>query len=237
MYSITPTVATQPLYAIDSMSNDQSWEQIQTGPFPNTLYFLDTAVYNQTSKSHPNTFGSIPEKLLSELYSAVKLQKIAEYYFATVHSWLPLVWKRRIHQSISDRDKRPDPGLLTLFAAMKMVSEGPNATSHPRNYWLYRAVKDYVFALEGSGYLHLNLLQASILITIFEIGHGIYPAAYFSTGYCARLGHVMGLHGGSSISMPYRKPASWGETEEMRRTWCAVLALDRYITPGPDNYS
>jgi hypothetical protein len=48
-----------------------------------------------------------------------------------------------------------------------------------------------------------------------------------SIGRCGKLGHLIGLHDKSHASPTNRLPTTWGEMEELRRTWCAVLVLER----------
>ncbi|KAL7914670.1 hypothetical protein GGI35DRAFT_434964 [Trichoderma velutinum] len=192
-------------------------------------YFLDNATCLQGLDVRTLPFMSIPQELLSQIGSPAATQEIADSYFNTIHSWLPFVWKRKIKQLTATTDMHPDPGTSTLLAAMKMIM---SAAGSPSENPLYGIVKGYLSALEDSGFLTLGVLQAAVLTTIYEIGHGIYPAAYMSVGRCARLGHVMGLHGKSSTSKSFKQPTSWGEAEEVKRTWFAVLILDRYTNVG-----
>lgn len=187
-------------------------------------YFLDTTVKFSPLDVHAFPFMTIPHELLSQIGSPAATREIADSYFDSIHSWLPFVWERKISQLTTSVEMHPDPGMATLLVAMKMIT---TAAGSPFRNRLYRIVKGYLTVLEDSGFLTLGVLQAAILITLYEIGHGIYPAAYMSIGRCARLGQMMGLHGNSSISKSYRKPTSWGEAEEIRRTWFAVLILDR----------
>lgn len=192
-------------------------------------YFLDTAVDCSPLDVRRIPFITIPQELLSQIGSPAATRQIADSYFDTIHSWLPFVWERKFSQVTAFVDMHPDPAVAILLVAMKMIT---TAASNPFRNRLYRIVKGYLTVLEDSGFLTLGVLQAAIIITLYEIGHGIYPAAYMSIGRCARLGQMMGLHGNSSISKSFRKPTSWGETEEIRRTWFAVLILDRYINAG-----
>lgn len=187
-------------------------------------YFLDTAVDCSPLDVRRIPFITIPQELLSQIGSPAATRQIADSYFDTIHSWLPFVWERKFSQVTAFVDMHPDPAVAILLVAMKMIT---TAASNPFRNRLYRIVKGYLTVLEDSGFLTLGVLQAAIIITLYEIGHGIYPAAYMSIGRCARLGQMMGLHGNSSISKSFRKPTSWGETEEIRRTWFAVLILDR----------
>lgn len=86
--------------------------------------------------------------------------------------------------------------------------------------------------METSGNLSLRILQAGILIALYETGHAIYPAAYLSVGACVRYGIALGIdklvlepdgaHDGLRI---YTQT----EVEEQRRVWWALLLLDRSV--------
>ncbi|KAL1963623.1 hypothetical protein VTN77DRAFT_7944 [Rasamsonia byssochlamydoides] len=78
-------------------------------------------------------------------------------------------------------------------------------------------------------------MQAAILIATYEVAHAIYPAAYLSTGHCARLGYTLGLHDRQAPQM-LPKPATWGGNEELRRSWYAVMILDRYVNIGSPSH-
>jgi hypothetical protein len=88
-------------------------------------------------------------------------------------------------------------------------------------------VKQELTVLENQGYISLGLLQAAILLAVYEMGHSIYPAAYLSVGRCINIAHVMGLHNRKSAPQAIAKPNFWSETEELTRVWCAILVLDR----------
>jgi hypothetical protein len=76
--------------------------------------------------------------------------------------------------------------------------------------------------------MSIHVLQAGILITFYELGQAIYPAAYLSVGSCARYGLALGIDKLSLIP-PSEGDASqaWNEQEESRRVWWAVLIFDR----------
>jgi hypothetical protein len=89
--------------------------------------------------------------------------------------------------------------------------------------------KDLYSRVENSCLISLQLLQSAILIAIYEIGHGIYPAAYLSVGHAARLGNMMGLHDRKNATQLFKEAETWSQCEEERRTWWTVVMLDRYV--------
>lgn len=58
----------------------------------------------------------------------------------------------------------------------------------------YRAAKASLRNLEDDGVISVQLLQANIFMTLFEVGHALYPTGYLTAGHCARLGQALGLH-------------------------------------------
>ena len=77
--------------------------------------------------------------------------------------------------------------------------------------------------------ISLQLLRSAIIIAICEIGHGIYPAGYLSVGHAARLGFMIGLHDREKAPQLFKEAETWSQCEEERRTWWAVIILDRYV--------
>jgi hypothetical protein len=196
--------------------------------FPSS-YFLDIAAFRQTREVITLPFISVPQSLLSEFGSPHAMREMIDNHFDTTHVWLPIVWRRRLQQRMTRSTGQPDPGLAILVGGIKMLCEQPRDGTHPSQSLLYKAVKEYLFTLENWGYFSIDVMQAAVFVATYELGHGIYPAAYMSVGHCAQLGRAMGLHDRLNAPQPARLETSWGESEESRRTWCAVLILDRYV--------
>ena len=73
------------------------------------------------------------------------------------------------------------------------------------------------------------MLQAGILIAIYELGQAIYPAAYLTVGACARFGLGLAINTLSKAPPGGVDERSWNEIEEKQRVWWAVLLLDRLV--------
>lgn len=112
---------------------------------------------------------------------------------------------------------------------------------------LYHCIKSCYSYVEMHNVFSLRLMQAAVLISVYEVANGIYPAAYLTVGHCARLGHAMGLHkpkiAQQMLPTPGKAPLpnlreseltllltaadTWTEHEERRRIWWAIIILDR----------
>ncbi|KAH8817144.1 hypothetical protein F5884DRAFT_896830 [Xylogone sp. PMI_703] len=184
------------------------------------------------TKSVANLIGSVGD-----------IQATGQFFFKTIHVWMPIVSKKQFEENLPERlaFRRPETFLLVL--AMKLCSSRVVVARS----MLYRTVKQFYFDVESSGMLSVQVLQAAVLIALYELGHGIYPAVILSVGNCARIGILLGidkyLTAGEVIP-----GVSWIEHEERRRVWWMVLLLDRFMNlthpqrnlvtadPDPDSY-
>lgn len=78
------------------------------------------------------------------------------------------------------------------------------------------------------------VLQAGVLVALYELGHGIYPAAFLSIGACARYAHALGIN--VSRTVPTRRVLTLVEVEERRRVWWAIVILDRFVVVHRESF-
>jgi len=96
---------------------------------------------------------------------------------------------------------------------------------------LYQDIKSFYSYVEAQNGFSAHTVQALLLIALYEMGHGIYPAAYLTVGNAARLGYAMGIH---SPKAPQMLPpcTTWTEQEERRRISWGIVILDRFLFIG-----
>ena len=92
---------------------------------------------------------------------------------------------------------------------------------------LYATVKSFINVLEASNDVSVDLAHCRVLVTFYEMGHGLHTAAYVSIAGSARLARTLGLH---------RKPWRYLDAdtdkiilEEKKRIWWAIANMDRFI--------
>lgn len=143
------------------------------------------------------------------------------YFFKTVHTWMPIVCKRGFSELLVKRMMHEKAELYLLVLSMQLCTSGvPESRSR-----FYEVVKQYHASLEQSGAMSLMVLQAGVLITLYELGHGIYPEAYLSVAQCARYGTALGVD--ATIASRETAARKWANLEEARRVWWSILVLDR----------
>ena len=65
-------------------------------------------------------------------------------------------------------------------------------SSKPRTS-VYVAAKRFFLELEIAGVLSTQVLQAAVLIALFQLGHAVYPSAYLAIATCARYATALGM--------------------------------------------
>ncbi|KAG4415810.1 hypothetical protein IFR04_011044 [Cadophora malorum] len=204
-----------------------------------TISFLDSSIlrYGHIDLPHPNP--PIPDHVLHLLGDTASLRATATKFFKYTHVWLPFISKPRfcnLHlppaapPHLDSWHSHTSADTILLHLSLLLITTLPPTNPQNPQIELYRAVKHFYLDVEQTGILSLTVVQAGVLISLYELGQGIYPAAYLSIAACARYAHVLGIgvseHGGTQT----RKILTQVEMEESRRAWWAIVILDRFIS-------
>ncbi|MCJ1246722.1 hypothetical protein MMC30_003931 [Trapelia coarctata] len=225
----------------DYKQNNASWPEIKLpGPselpptrtpghsFP-AVYFLDSLVCEHGQVEIPRVNLSIPP-YISE-YIGGDPRAVSARFFETVHVWMPLISKKRFYDYLMNplsQLSHPRADLTILIFCMKLINWSPvKQTQDKAKTPAYLAAKRILLAAELDGMLTLQILQASIIVLIYEVGHAIYPAAYMSVGSCAKYGLALGIDKQRAISST-ASILDILEEEERRRAWWAIVVFDRF---------
>ncbi len=136
------------------------------------------------------------------------------------------------------------PDLALLFLCMKLIISRPQDGLESSQNPIYISAKRFIAVMEAAGTASLLVLQANVLVTWYEYGQAIYPAAYMSAGWCIRYANMLGINGNpeapqllgavvsvlailSILLLLTSIQDTWLEQEERRRTWWGVLLADR----------
>ncbi len=187
--------------------------------------FLDPEIFYRAQLEIPQVnlaFTATSE--VSDLVGGVlEIQATAKKFFETVHTWMPIVSKNKFSAKLLNRLSHTRGELFLLVLSMKLCCSCVTTSKTA----LYRVTKQLYFEIEGSGILSILVLQSGILITLYELGHGVYPAAFLSVGCCARYATALGVD--ESIIYPCPRTRPWDDEEERRRVWWSILVLDRFV--------
>ncbi|KXJ91363.1 hypothetical protein Micbo1qcDRAFT_204613 [Microdochium bolleyi] len=168
-----------------------------------------------------------PDDIRNYIGDIVSNRSLASAYFAGTHTWLPMVSARRLTAALQTGPLQFDVALLLL--AMKLattrLADGTNAADH----YFYAACKRYTNSLPAIPYLSLSLLQALVLVAVYEYGHGIFPAAWMTIGQCVQCMEILGLALSKGSDEAAIQPGEWSAAQERHRTWWAVFILERMM--------
>lgn len=212
-----------------STSNDlltpSSGNEIPREPekqFP-SVYFLDSILFHRSGTQFRNSESSIDAGLSILIGNVYSNKEFISSYFSFVHPWIPFLSKKRFTERVINPLGATQTENTLLIASMKLVAETV-LESDPRTS-LYNSVKTTFLRLEILGILEFRILQAMILLTLYEIGHGIYPAAYMTIGNCIRYGSALEV----DLAIENTTTGSFNavDLEERRRSWWSILLLDR----------
>lgn len=186
----------------------------------------------------PDLLGLTPSNISLTLEGQVstvvgdglQLQAMAATYFRTVHTWLPVISQDFYYNEISQARVQLAPSDLSLLTlCMFLVCAMPVDGEIPvKTRALYTQLKSFTAMLEASGINSLRMLQCRLLLTIFEVGHAMYPTAYISTGASVRAAVALGANESLSEQLVKGFGDQW-RAEEARRTWQGIVVTDRLV--------
>lgn len=191
-----------------------------------TLTFLDSRVLEHGQLDIPRRTVPIPTQITELVGDIAAVCATAAEFFQTIHPWMPFISKKRFYGQHLKQVLHSHEDITLLFLCMKLITQIP--PSDPR-CTLYSSAKHFYLEVEGSGISTIQVLQAGILISLYEIGNAIYPAAFLSLGACARFASVLGINRGGLVQTS--KVTTLVELEERRRVWWAIVILDRFEAP------
>lgn len=189
------------------------------------VYFLDFEVYQHGQVKIPSTMPISP-------YSKIQIERarlIADRYFALAHPWMTIVSKKQFYNQITNPLAPPQADTGLLLSCLELITWSPaQPLDRKPKTGAYVAAKRSILEAELAGVFSVRLIQAMLLVAIYELGHAIYPATYMTIGNCARLGLALGIDP-QGVAKAQNVNPTLLEQEEKRRAWWAILILDRFV--------
>ncbi|KAM0421425.1 hypothetical protein ACHAPT_010779 [Fusarium lateritium] len=192
--------------------------------FP-AVFFLDSALFKRSVNKLPDQGFALNSDLLSFVGNIAEDKAFVSSYFTYIHPWIPFISKKLFMERVLNPLSPPKPEKTLLIAAVKLLAtppDGPDAQTAA-----YLSVKTALLRAERVGVLNFKVFQATILVAIYELGHAIYPAAFLTIGSCSRYGSALGINKAVETQDAFEENQSFIEAEEKRRSWWAVVILDR----------
>lgn len=165
---------------------------------------------------------AIPSRIIDYLEDVTLCKSVVADYFKNVHHWMPVISRIRLHNLVSNRPlHQQEPDSILLLMSIKLILSIPDQNKSPTE--LYTNTKQFFFLVEAAGCFTLQMIQAGIMIALYELGHGIYPAVFSTIATCARYGTALGIDELSAANL------TGAGGEEKVRVWWGVLIVDQYV--------
>lgn len=176
-----------------------------------------------TEDIHHFVFRSLTEMMGDKLTS----ESIVRYYFGTINTWFTIVEKAGFEQRFEQLWLKPsaETGLLSLSMLLIVRVPEENAGTSMQNS-LYHSVKTLGTLVAVKVPLAVSVLQANLLICLYELCHSMPQQAYLTLGTCATIVRAFGWHSESF----------WGQDQWILRPrelkmssilWWAMVFLER----------
>ena len=149
-------------------------------------------------------------------------------FFTGTHQRIPTLSKFRFYENLQSLTTGPRADFVTLCLNIILIQQMPSGKMTDMQSPLYLTVKNFINLIEASNNLSIDLAHCRVLVTFYEMGHGLHTAAYISVAACARTARALALHRNMrrNVAAEFDKLA----LEEEKRTWWAIAIMDRFIS-------
>jgi hypothetical protein len=178
------------------------------------------------SHGSPKSSGgeaNIPSQVLSILIAnGENVQSVTALYFRTIDVWLPIISPRRCVEKLENIASDNNPELSNLLLCMYLVTRQPGKPSGIKEMQtpIYFEAKTLLTTLTSSGNLSIEVIQAGVLLSLYEQGHGMIDVAQLTMSVCTRMAMKMKV---ALRAAPELQNTDFG------RLWWGLVILDRYV--------
>lgn len=168
----------------------------------------------------PSINIAITEQLSKAVGNVANVRDVAATYFGTIHLWFPIMSETWYYERLPNifAHPRADHSLLSL--SMALINIIPAEKDRPETLSpLYVLLKSSIAIIEAANINTLEVVQARLLVSLFEVGHGI-PAAFMSLAATARAAVLIGVNQIVNDTLS-------SERDEGLRVWWGIVMLDR----------
>lgn len=168
------------------------------------------------------------------------LDEISVRYFQGIHTFVPIISRRRFHARLLSfgANLQADFALLVLCMALLVSSPesvdllGPQRGHRLEDPTLYVATKSLMAQAQALCAPTTRLVQAGVLIAVYEYAHGHPEQAFVTIGSYTRMAYAAQLRSIPALVRNAAPQADWTIEEEEINTWWGIRICERYVL-GP----
>lgn len=171
------------------------------------------------------------------------LDEISVRYFQGVHTFVPIISRRQFHARLLSfgANLQADFALLVLCVALLVSSPdsfdvlGPQGPHRIEDLTLYTATKSLTAQAQALCAPTTRLVQAGVLLSVYEYAHGHPEQAFVTIGSSARMAYAAQLRSIPAFARNAPSQIDWTIAEEEINTWWGIRICERYV-PCPQPY-
>jgi hypothetical protein len=189
--------------------------------------FPDEAL-EDSSSSKPPTPSQIKASIIA-IFSSSNPRDIIMSYTETIHPWFSIFSHSTLsgdHPTAWD-DTSVEFDLLCF--AITILNFTPQELDgaciiRPEHRSMYLQSKSWIALLDAAGINSIDFVKAKLLINLYELSHGLYPAAYLSIAATVRAADALSAFQPPGVSHSFSEIVR----DEYRIMWCGIAVVDRF---------
>lgn len=169
---------------------------------------------------------------------------ISARYFQGLHRHLPVISRTRFYKNLINLGAAPaaDFSVLLLTICLMthkpvLANQSPEATGSVEQQSLYLTARSLFAQVQVSCSPSLPLIQASLLLAVYEYTHGRPDDAFVTIAGTARMAYAAGIHACDRHQTPTihttgdhnTDPDLLLQAEEAANTWWGIVVCERYV--------
>jgi hypothetical protein len=167
------------------------------------------------------TFGT----LLDVLITKQRVKEAVSLYFRGVNTWFTIIEKAGYERQLGAAwDKLPAEASV-LALCMALIARPPNQKSSKMGDTVYHTTKAILSLVQSKVPMSVPLLQAELLVAMYEFSQSMPQQAYLSLGRCLQMTKAFGWHG-AVFWAEDRKASMARDLKLYSILWWAIVYLD-----------
>ncbi|KAK3341289.1 hypothetical protein B0T25DRAFT_336947 [Lasiosphaeria hispida] len=123
-------------------------------------------------------------------------EHIVASYFSGVNTWFTIIERASFDADLKDMWAVPSAETAVLTLCMRLITRTPNAVNPVAGMGdsLYLSAKTMLSLVQSKVALSIPLLQAELLVAMYEFSHSMPQQAYMTVGRCFQISRAFGWH-------------------------------------------
>jgi hypothetical protein len=202
-------------------------ESSSISTWPASANFLATFMKQYQENGSPTSLeihtSTMKEVLRIIVDNGTTIPTLFSEYFRTIGVWLPtIVSERALYGRLQSE---PSSEVALLLLSIFLAVQAPDRNNANNNFpqtTIYFAAKSLLSALIGAGARSLDVVQAGVMILLYEAGQGMLVQARISAVLCSRMGMRL-------LSKRGHQQAGIVDDIDEEKLWLCIMMLDRYF--------